>query len=214
MTAKRKIGFRGKYPEHVREAVRQLYAIDQNKSHIARTLGINLSTVYRILKQEDPEVAREKRREALGRLASKAAGKAEDLIDNLEPPEEATYMQRATGFGILTDKVVALDKRLDDQHKDDKIEAGEMLQPPEDVEALAGLIRNDLREIGSMIGGAFTQALEKKVDPVAAAVEVEAVVTNLSDLDPGVADAQGESGRHRPDGEGPGQDDGAGRVED
>lgn len=204
MTAPKKIGYQGqKLPKHVEEAVRQMYAVEPNKSLIARTLHLNLSTVYRILKKEDPEIQRERRREAMGKLASKLTDNALTLADEVAKiPEDATYMQKATSLGIQVDKIEKLDKRLDEQHKDDKLESGEMFQLPTDVESLAGLIRNDLREIGSMLGYALIRGTEGLLkDTSKAPVFVDAEITSINDLDPGESDAQQQSGSDRTPGE-------------
>jgi hypothetical protein len=207
MAKPKKIGYQGqKLPEHVKEAIKQMYAVEPNKSLVARTLNVNLSTVYRVLKQEDPEIQREKRREAMGKAAQKLAKNAEVLIDDIStPPEDATYMQKATVMGITVDKWEKLDKRLDDQQKDDKVESGDMFQLPTDVEALAGLIRNDLREIGGMLGYALIKGTENLVkEKPEEPVLVEAEIITIDDLDPGATDAQRQSGSDRAPGKGQG----------
>lgn len=195
-----------KLPEHIIEGIKQMYALEGNKAAVARAFNVNLSTVYRVLGREDPETARERRAEALGKLASKASEKAQALIDNLEPPEDATYMQKATAFGIIVDKVEKLDKRLDEKHRLDQFDAGEVLALPEDVEAVKGMIRNDLKELAVFIGLKFAD-LAKLPEPELAKI-VEAEVTKLSDMDPGAYHGPQQSRNSEPDRTGPGSRNG------
>jgi hypothetical protein len=205
-------------PAHVVEGIKQMYAAEGNKSLVARAFNVNLSTVYRVLGREDPEIARERRREALGQLASKLSDNALRLADDLSTvPEDASYMQKATVMGITVDKVEKLDKRLDDQHKDDRAEAGELVAMPNSIDEIHGLLRNDLRFLVGVLGASVLQGLVPKehqdnlTDELQA---VEAEVEKLSDLDIGANHAQGKDrGADTPDG-GQKPDDGAGGVAD
>jgi hypothetical protein len=182
-----------KLPEALKEAIRQMYAIEPNKAFIAREMGLHYSTVCRILNHEDPEVARERRREAMSKLAGTITDNAQNLAEDIgRVPEDATFMQKATAFGIQVDKLEKLDRRLDEQYKDDKFESG---QPalPENVEQLAGMIRNDLKALSGLIG----YKLDPGEDPAEAVKTltekikvVEAEVTKVDDLYPeGKSDA-------------------------
>lgn len=210
---KRQYGYKGtKLPAHVVEGIKQMYAVERNKSLIARTFGVNLSTVYRVLGKEDPEVVREARQEALARLASKAAKHAEAIIDNLEVPADASYLQKMTGFGIATDKATNLDKRLDEKQKDAKVESGEILELPDSLESLTGLIRNDLRGLSVLLGIQLTDKLNLGPIVDAEVVEEDDPELQLADLDVG---ADGKEDRHtNADGPGPRPGDADGQAGD
>jgi hypothetical protein len=212
--AKRDYGYQGqKLPSHVREGIKQMYLVEPNKSLIARTFGVNLSTVYRILGKEDPEVVREARQEAMARLASKASKHAEAIIDNLEVPEDASYLQKMTGFGIAVDKVEKLDKRLDEKQKDARVESGEIMALPDDIESITGLIRNDLRGLSVLLGIQFAGLPQSRAVDAEVVEEQAEEVLKLSDLDVGALDEQED--RHTDaDGPGPRADDADGRAGD
>lgn len=181
-------GYKGqKLPSHVKEGIKQMFLVEPNKSLIARTFGVNLSTVYRTLGKEDPEVVREKRREAMARVAGKISEHVEQMVDNITPPDDASYMQKMTGFGIAVDKLVNLDKRLDEQQKDAKVESGEMLALPEDVESIMGLIRNDMRGLSVLLGVQFASPQARDVEAEIVDAQAEEIL-QLADLDVGAAD--------------------------
>lgn len=191
-----------KLPEHIVQGIRQMYAVEQNKSLVARAFNVNLSTVYRVLGREDPEIARERRREALGRLAAKLSDNAEKLVDDLSTtPEDASYMQKATVMGITVDKLEKLDKRLDDQHKDDKLEVAGLTAVPNSVEEIQGMLRNDLRFLVGVLGASVLQGLlpKEQRDVVEDDLRVvEAEVKKLGDLDIGAGHATGEDRGNNP----------------
>jgi len=190
MPRPKKLGYRGtKLPTHVAEGIKQMYLVEPNKSLIARTFGVNLSTVYRALSKEDPEIVREQRAEAMSRLASKAAAHAEAIIDNLEVPENASYLQKMTGFGIAVDKVKGLDQRLDEKQRLDKMDAGELVSLPEDLDSINSFIRNDLKSLCQIIGITIDVPRTGKAALVKQLEAVEAEIVTLSDLDPGAVDA-------------------------
>lgn len=197
---KRKIGYKGqKLPSDVQEGIRQMFALEGNKSLVARRFNVNLSTVYRVLGKEDPEIARENRREALGKLASKLSENALNLVDDVSAiPEDATWYQKNIAMGITVDKVEKIDKRLDEKYRLDQIDSGEVMAIPEDVEVIKGMIRNDIKELAVFIGmklGVDTGNLGD--DDLIKFVEAE--VTTLSDLDGGTPDAQRENGDDKSD---------------
>jgi hypothetical protein len=196
MATPRKRNYQGqKLPDHVAEGIRQMYSMEPNKALVARTFGVNLSTVYKVLGKEDPEVLREKRREAMSKIASKMTDRVVELVDDLAPPPDASYMQKATATGILTDKVAVLDKRLMEHEQNDKVESGEINALPENIEALVGIVRNDLKSLTMVLGVKFGSELLEKVKEVEDSLGTKLVespeITKLSDFDnPGEFDEQ------------------------
>jgi len=165
-----------------------MYAMEPNKALVARTFGVNMSTVYKVLGKEDPEVIREKRREAMSKIASKMTDRVLELVDDLAPPEDASYMQKATATGIITDKIAVLDKRLMEHEQNDKIEAGDINALPENLEALVGLVKNDLKSLTMVLGVRFGDSgLMEKVreveDTLGAKLVESPEIRNISDLD-------------------------------
>jgi len=161
------------------EGIRQMYETEPNKSKIARMFGVSLSTVYKALGKVDPEEQRERRRASMGRIAEKMVSRVETLVDGLEIPEEATYMQRATVIGILTDKVEKLDKRLEESQKEDDQQAAPL---PETVEALAGILRNEIRALGHILHLDEAKPIVQEVKKFVEAKVVEAEVLSIEDL--------------------------------
>ena len=189
-----KSGYQGqKLPADVIEGIKQMYALEGNKSLVARRFNVNLSTVYRVLGKEDPEVARENRREALGKLASKLSENALNLVEDVaDIPEDATWYQKQIAMGITVDKVEKVDKRLDEKYRTDQIDAGEVMAIPEDVEVIKGMIRNDIKELAVFIGMKLGETDNVPTEDLGRIVEAE--VTKLSDLDAGAEDAQWTNG--------------------
>jgi len=216
MPRPKKIGYKGAaLPAHVREGIKQMFMVEPNKSLIARTFGVNLSTVYRVLGKQDPEVVREQRQEAMARLASKAAVHAEKIIDNLEIPEDASYLQKMTGFGIAVDKVKGLDQRLDEKQRLDRADAGEIIALPEDLDSINSFIRNDLSQLCKIIGITIDVPRPGNKAVVISQLEaVEAEITKLSDLDPGASDASRQTRDLVDHSQGQSPHDGAGGSED
>lgn len=172
-----------------KEAILQLVALGHTKTEIAKTIGVDLTTVYRFLKKQKPEELKESRREALERIASKISKHVEDSIEKLEVPEEASYVQRMTGIGIGTDKVIAIDKQIMAQEAAESAPQVSML--PTNIEALVGAIRNDLKSLDVSIlrvhldkgDAAMVEGLSLET-PMPRLV-VDAEVTSLDDLDVG-----------------------------
>jgi hypothetical protein len=174
----KKIGYKGAaLPDTVREGILQSVAMGNTKKMTAEMFGVDITTVYRVLKKVDPEIQKERRREALAKIAGDVSVKVQQHLETLEPDGDATYMQRATVTGILTDKLVALDKRISDNEKDEMISEGTMV--PESIEALVGVIKNDLREVSTIVGikfgnaGSGEEAQLKKLEEELAARMVE-----------------------------------------
>ena len=173
------------------EAIAQMVAVGMTKMDIAKQMGIDVSTVYRIMKRRDPKQMKEERREAMERIASKLSGLVERTLETLEPPDDASYMQRQTGMGIMTDKLAVVDRRLQ-EHEDREVGAGAFgVAIPGSIEALVGAIRNDLRGCGLLT--LLQVRLDKDGDTLGESVQkleeqmglklVEAEVTKIGDLD-------------------------------
>jgi transposase len=140
-----------------KEAIYQLVAAGHTKRQVAKTLGVDEKTVYRVLKKKSPEELLEERKEAMARIASKITRHVEESIEKLEIPENASYVQRMTGIGISVDKMAVLDRRLQ-EHEDREAGSGPGIQVPNSIEALVGAIRNDLR------GGGLLTLLQVRLD--------------------------------------------------
>jgi len=170
------------------EAILQLNALGHSKKEIAKTIGVELSTVYRFLKKQQPEELREIRREAMERVAGKIARHVEQSIDKLEVPEEATYLQRMTGIGIGVDKIAVIDKRLQ-EHDDREAAPSAIGAIPATIEALVGAIRNDLKSLDFSILRVHLDrddnALIEGMLETPAPKMIEADVVTLGDLDVG-----------------------------
>lgn len=200
MPRKKKSYQGAKLPAHIEEGIKQMYAVENNKAAVARAFNVNISTVYRVLKKEDPEVAREKRTEALGKLATKLSENALKLADDVaEIPENAAWGQKGIMLGIQVDKIEKLDKRLDEKRRLDQVDAGEVLALPEDVESIRGMLRNDLKEIAVFLGLKITTTGEEIEEEQLAQI-VEAEVTKIADLDEWATDAQPEDRDDQSDG--------------
>lgn len=169
----------GSIPPEVFEGIRLMYETEPNKSKIARMFNVSKSTVYKALGKTDPEEQRERRREAMGRIAGKMTAKIETLMDGLDVPENATPMQKATIVGILTDKVEKLDKRLEDAEREDEIQANPL---PETVEALAGVLRNEIRAMGFILKLDEAKPIVAEVEKIVSTKIVDAEVLSLDDL--------------------------------
>jgi len=179
-----------------KETIYQMVAMGYTKKDVAKTLGIDQSTVYRILKLRSPQELVEERKEAMARIAGKIAGHVESIIDKLEIPENASYVQRMTGMGISVDKFAVLDRRLQ-EHEDRETASGPGNLLPNSIEALVGAIRNDLRGGGLLTllqvrldkdGDTLGESVSKLEDQLGMKL-IEAEVTKLEDLDVGGLDA-------------------------
>jgi predicted transcriptional regulator len=180
-----------------KETIHQMVAMGCSKKEVAKTLGIDLSTVYRTMKMRSPQELVESRKEAMERIASKIAGHVETIIDKMEVPENASYVQRMTGMGISVDKLAVLDRRLQ-EHEDRETASGPGNLLPNSIEALVGAIRNDLRGGGLLTllqvrldkdGETLGESVNKLEDQLGMKL-IEAEVTKLEDLDVGGLDAQ------------------------
>jgi predicted transcriptional regulator len=175
-----------------KETIYQMVAMGHTKRSIAKMLGIDESTVYRTLKRRSPQELLEERKEAMARIASKMTAHVEASIDQLEIPENASYVQRMTGIGIGTDKIAVLDRRLQ-EHEDREATGGPGVQVPNSIEALVGAIRNDLRGGGLLTllqvrldkdGDTLGESVRKLEEELSVKL-IEAEVTKLEDLDVG-----------------------------
>lgn len=172
-----------------KEAILQLEAIGHTKKEIAKTIGVDITTVYRYLKKARPEQLKESRREALERIASRMTEHVEKQIDRLDPDEKMTYLQRMTGIGIGTDKVIAVDKQIMAQEAQEAAPQQTALLPSS-IEALVGAIRNDIKSLDVSIlrvhldkdDAALVQDLSLET-PLPRVIDAE--VTHIEDLDVG-----------------------------
>jgi len=144
--------------EEKRNAIVELSESGMSRRAVAKAVGVDLTTVYRTLKNFDPDYLEESRRDKMATIIKKMTGIIDRTVDTLEPPEDASYMQRATVTGILSDKVAVLDRRLQ-EHKDREQQSDPTgLALPNSIEALVGAIRNDLR------GGGLLTLLQVRLD--------------------------------------------------
>lgn len=178
----------GSVPPETFEGIKKMYLEEPNKAKLARMFGVSLSTIYRALGKVDPETQREVRNEAMARILGKMSTAVEALVDDLQvAPEDASYMQKATVAGILTDKIEKLDKRLAESKHEDILAS---IPLPETVEAMAGALRNELRsvetilQLNSAAAGivAEVRRMERNIGQRLVAVDVTDVTT-IDDLD-------------------------------
>lgn len=175
-------------PEETLQAIRTMYETEKNKAKLARVFSVSISTVYKALGKQDPETQREERSERMGRIAGSMAQRIEELVNGLETPENATYMQKATVVGILTDKLEKLDKRLAESKQEEVLAS---LPMPETVEALAGALRNDIRSIAFVLQlNPAADKLVREVRQIEAELDrklvpVEAEIESIDDIDAG-----------------------------
>jgi Homeodomain-like domain-containing protein len=180
-----------------RHAIVELSESGMSRRAVAKAVGVDLTTVYRTLKNFDPDYLEESRRDKMATIIKKMTGIIDRTVDTLEPPEDASYMQRATVTGILSDKVAVLDRRLQ-EHKDREQQADPNgLALPSSIEALVGAIRNDLRGGGLLTllqvrldkdGDTLGESVQKLEDQMGVKL-IEAEVTKIEDLDVGGFDA-------------------------
>ena len=180
-----------------RHAIVELSESGMSRRAVAKAVGVDLTTVYRTLKNFDPDYLEESRRDKMASIIKKMTGIIDRTVDTLEPPEDASYMQRATVTGILSDKVAVLDRRLQ-EHKDREQQADPSgLALPSSIEALVGAIRNDLRGGGLLTllqvrldkdGDTLQESVQKLEDQMGVKL-IEAEVTKIEDLDVGGFDA-------------------------
>jgi len=180
-----------------RHAIVELSESGMSRRAVAKAVGVDLTTVYRTLKNFDPDYLEESRRDKMASIIKKMTGIIDRTVDTLEPPEDASYMQRATVTGILSDKVAVLDRRLQ-EHKDREQQVDPSgLALPSSIEALVGAIRNDLRGGGLLTllqvrldkdGDTLQESVQKLEDQMGVKL-IEAEVTKIEDLDVGGFDA-------------------------
>ncbi len=184
-----------------KKAILQMDANLVPKKDIAKGLGISIATVYRVLKANDTAEQQAHRVEAMERIAGKMATRVEALVDGLDPGD-ASYMQRATVAGILTDKIAVLDRRMEEKEKAARETKTESLTIPATIEAMIGAIRNDFKTIDVKIlrlvaGDRSVESLQveaEKLENQIGAKLIEAEVTKVEDLDVGNIESHNGSG--------------------
>lgn len=132
-----------------RESILQTYALCGMKTDTARREGVSLRTVYNVLRETAPEELEEKRRDTMGRIVERIHKSANDALDALDKDTaglaNASYMQKVTGFAILTDKAISADKHLAERNialaHDSKSETNFL---PKDVQGMADLLTSKI----------------------------------------------------------------------
>ncbi len=168
--------------------IRQMYEQGElNKSKLARIFGVSVHSVYQAIGKEDPASRREKRQEAMGRIAGTMTDRIEALLNSVkEIPKGASYQQRMVAIGILTDKVEKLDKRLEEAKHDDVLAA---LPMPETVEAMAAALRSEIRQVNFILNlvpeGRQIVEDARRIEIETSRPIVDAEVLDISDLDGG-----------------------------
>ena len=152
-----------------RESVRQTYALTGNKSETARREGVSLRSVYNILGERSPLEMEEQRIDTLSKVASRVHTQADKVMDALEKDtkglDSATFMQKTTGFAILVDKSLALDKHLAERNAQmqARLEGGEDRFLPKDVQGLADLLSNRIQSVDILMARIRTRDPDNEV---------------------------------------------------
>jgi uncharacterized protein with ATP-grasp and redox domains len=178
---------RGKsLPQETIDGVKKMYEQEPNKNKLARMFGISRRSVFNILGKVDPDEQRERRQEAMGRMADTMAARVEDLLDSVKKiPEKASYQQRMVAIGILTDKIDRIDKRLEESKREDAIAA---LPMPETVEAMAAALRSEIRQVNFILnltpeGGRMIEEARRLEAQIGTPIVDAEVIDSISDLD-------------------------------
>lgn len=153
--------------ESEKEAIIQLYGVTGNAREVARTVKRHPMTVYRVLKkaEEDGLDIKEARAEAARDLAGRAHMKAEQILDTIEENDLETgyfevkdkdgkvvdrkyygpsLMQKATAFGIITDKANVLQQY--EQKLNGDVESGQLMMPG-DIPTLINAVKHKVKEL-------------------------------------------------------------------
>ena len=203
-----------KIPEKTKEIARRLVNKDgEPKAEVARTLGISIRSLYKILGSKSPDKLKEERRDKMAGIQDQAANLAKLAFSEITPEKlaKSSASQLAIIAGISTDKVEKLDRRITENELEEQGQDLDIM--PDTLDAMLGAIRNLMREFDPrMLGVKFAGEMKKEVKDLEKILGKNIVEAEVEVLDEFYRPKQGEVERDSGDRSGrrPGDDKSAG----
>ena len=156
-----------------KEAIRQIYALTDNKAETARRLKYSERVIHKVLAEVADPALSEERADATSRMTGRMQDLVHRIIDAVTESDlkRASLPQKSISIGIGIDKILRLDEY--ERIQRGKTDSGQLL-PPQQITAMLGAVRGQIKSLAIM-GVKLEDAapdLTKDIEAVLQAAEV------------------------------------------